>query len=80
MPRSEVSAALKSQKVDVAVPLMTLISREDIVAGKQGGLKLIQQFGAGLEGVDREAASEHGIPVMNIPTAEGNAVSTGCSA
>ena len=40
------------------------------------GLKLIQQYGAGLEGVDRVAAAELEVPVMNIPTVEGNAVST----
>ena len=30
-----------------------------------------------LEGVDREAAAHLGVPVMNIPTVEGNAASTG---
>ena len=56
---------------------MTRLSRQDIEAGKQRGLKLIQQFGAGLEGVDSEAARDLGVPVLNIPTIEGNAVSTG---
>jgi lactate dehydrogenase-like 2-hydroxyacid dehydrogenase len=44
--------------------------------GAKNGLKLIQQFGAGLEGVDRAAAADLGVPVMNISTVEGNAVST----
>lgn len=55
---------------------MTRLSRAEIVAGKKSGLQLIQQFGAGLEGVDRESAEELGVAVMNIPTVEGNAVST----
>jgi lactate dehydrogenase-like 2-hydroxyacid dehydrogenase len=76
VPRAEVPAVLAQRPVDVAVPLMTRLSRDAIAAGKRNGLKLIQQFGAGLEGVDREAAAELGIPVMNIATREGNAVST----
>jgi phosphoglycerate dehydrogenase-like enzyme len=37
-------------------------------------LKLIVQFGAGLEGVDRSAAEARGIPVRNVPGANAQAV------
>jgi hypothetical protein len=36
---------------------MTRLLRDDIAAGKKNGLKLIQQFGAGLEGVQSEEIS-----------------------
>jgi phosphoglycerate dehydrogenase-like enzyme len=40
--------------------------------------RLIQQFGVGLEGVDRQAAAERGIPVGNVPAADtGNADGVG---
>jgi phosphoglycerate dehydrogenase-like enzyme len=52
--------------VDVVVPLMTLIDGPfmDRLAPR-----LIQQAGVGLEGVDRAAARERGIPVGNVPAA-----------
>jgi phosphoglycerate dehydrogenase-like enzyme len=37
-------------------------------------LKLIAQFGAGLEGVDQAAAAARGIPVRNVPGANAQAV------
>ncbi|MHA1129864.1 MAG: 2-hydroxyacid dehydrogenase [Candidatus Helarchaeota archaeon] len=49
--------------VTVIIPTMERISREIIQAAKQ--LKLIQQFGVGLEGVDMQAAKEQGIYVAN---------------
>ncbi len=49
--------------VDVIIPTMEKITREIIEAAKN--LKLIQQFGVGLEGVDLQAAKEHGIYVAN---------------
>ncbi|HSV32348.1 MAG TPA: hypothetical protein VLH40_10085 [Atribacteraceae bacterium] len=59
---------------DVLIPAMARIDREMICRGKN--LRLIQQWGAGLEGVDREAATELGIAVANVPTAgTGNAES-----
>lgn len=77
VPRADVHAALSSRTIDVAVPLMTKLSRADIMVGKRNGLRLIQQFGAGLEGVDLAAAAELDVPVCNIPTLlSGNAVST----
>lgn len=57
VPRNEVSKTLATRRVDVAVPLMTRLLRDDIAAGKKNGLKLIQQFGAGLEGLQSEEIS-----------------------
>uniref|UniRef100_A0A832A0D1 Lactate dehydrogenase n=1 Tax=Desulfacinum infernum TaxID=35837 RepID=A0A832A0D1_9BACT len=60
--------------VDVAIPLMSQLTRELIFKGKK--LRLIQQFGVGLEGVDLEAAAERDIPVANVPSEKtGNAAS-----
>lgn len=57
---------------DVLIPTMTSITRE--VPETADRLRLIQQCGAGLEGVDREAARDLGVPVANVPTDEsGNA-------
>jgi lactate dehydrogenase-like 2-hydroxyacid dehydrogenase len=49
----------------VLIPAMTQITSEIIQSAP--GLKLIQQFGVGLEGVDLEAAAARGIPVANVP-------------
>lgn len=51
------------EDVDVIIPTMEKITREIIQAAKK--LKLIQQFGVGLEGVDKEAAKERGVYVAN---------------
>jgi phosphoglycerate dehydrogenase-like enzyme len=51
---------------DILIPTMTLITREMLEEGDQ--LRLIQQCGAGLEGVDLEAARRLNIPVANVPT------------
>jgi len=56
----------------VLIPTMTPITREILEGADQ--LRLIQQCGAGLEGVDLEAARELGIWVANVPTeGSGNA-------
>lgn len=58
---------------DVVVPLGTTISKGLMSLGSFG---LIQQFGVGLETVDIEAATQNGIWVARIPSAEsGNAAS-----
>ncbi|MDJ0391683.1 2-hydroxyacid dehydrogenase [Roseomonas sp. E05] len=58
----------------VVVPLMTRI--DGAVMDRIDGLKLIQQWGAGLEGVDLAAATARGIAVGNVAsTATGNAES-----
>jgi len=57
---------------DVLIPTMCPITRQ-LISGADR-LKLIQQCGAGLEGVDIAAAAEKGIFVANVPTGiSGNA-------
>jgi phosphoglycerate dehydrogenase-like enzyme len=62
-------------RADVLIPEMLPITAEMIAAGR---LRLIQQFGVGLEGVDIEAATRAGVPVCNAPgeVAPANAEST----
>jgi phosphoglycerate dehydrogenase-like enzyme len=60
---------------DVIVPLMRRI---DAAMMDRHHPRLIQQFGVGLEGVDRNAAAERGIPVNNVPAHDsGNADGVG---
>mmetsp|Transcript_22381 Transcript_22381/g.33341 ORF Transcript_22381/g.33341 Transcript_22381/m.33341 type:complete len:377 (+) Transcript_22381:165-1295(+) len=62
---------------DVAVPLMGKLDRKRIEMGANAKLKLIYQYGAGLEGVDFEAAKDNGIAIANIPAKfTGNGMST----
>jgi phosphoglycerate dehydrogenase-like enzyme len=58
--------------VDVVVPAMRRI---DAAAMDAGRFRLVQQWGAGLEGVDLEAARARGIWVANVPSTGGNAES-----
>ncbi|MGC8502799.1 2-hydroxyacid dehydrogenase [Desulfurella sp.] len=59
---------------DVLIPAMSKIDANLIE--KARNLKLIHQWGAGLDGVDIESASKKGIYVANVPTANtGNAES-----
>jgi phosphoglycerate dehydrogenase-like enzyme len=51
---------------DVLIPTMAEISASVIKTADQ--LRLIQQCGSGLEGVDIEAARKHRIQVANVPT------------
>ena len=56
----------------VVIPLMTKIT-DDLIVGA-ANLKMIMQFGVGIEGVDIVSASRKGIFVCNIPSEEsGNA-------
>ena len=58
--------------VDVLIPTMCPITREILADADR--LRLIQQCGSGLEGVDIAAAAEKDIFVANVPTAtSGNA-------
>lgn len=58
----------------ILIPAMSRI--DAALMDKVDGLRLIQQWGAGLEGVDIAAASQRGIAVSNVPTDEsGNAES-----
>ena len=60
---------------DVIVPLMRRI---DVAMIDRHRPRLIQQYGVGLEGVDRGAAAERGIPVNNVPAHDsGNADGVG---
>ena len=71
LPEDEIRCCRQEQVLEealwaeVLIPAMTRITSEiiDIAAD----LKLIQQFGVGLEGVDIVAASAKGIPVANVP-------------
>ena len=64
----------KIKDAHVAIPLMGRLTKEVIECGNS--LKLIQQFGVGLEGVDIEAATKKKIYVANVPAHDtGNAYS-----
>ncbi len=59
---------------EILVPTMSRIDGE--LMDRVRGLRLVQQFGAGLEGVDVAAATERGIAVANVPSeGTGNAES-----
>ena len=59
---------------EVLVPTMSRI--DGTLMDRIAGLRLVQQWGAGLEGVDVVAASARGIAVANVPTpGTGNAES-----
>ncbi|MBI9088975.1 MAG: 2-hydroxyacid dehydrogenase [Desulfobacterium sp.] len=63
-------ASLKG--VDVLIPTMTPITREILETGDR--LRLIQQCGSGLEGVDIKGATDQGVLVANVPAySSGNA-------
>jgi phosphoglycerate dehydrogenase-like enzyme len=67
-PRTKLRAAV--EHADVVVPLMSRIDASLMDAGQ---FRLIQQWGAGLEGVDLEAARRRGIRVANVPASGNNA-------
>lgn len=58
--------ALKT--ASVAIPLMSKFGELELSQSFSPSLKLILQFGVGLEGVDIRAASRRGLPVANIPS------------
>jgi phosphoglycerate dehydrogenase-like enzyme len=58
----------ESWQAPILVPLMSRIGGAEM--DSIGGLRLIHQWGAGLEGVDIEAASARGIAVANVPTSQ----------
>jgi len=51
---------------DVVIPTMSSVTEALLATADR--LRLIQQVGSGLEGVDIEAARKRGIPVANVPT------------
>jgi len=68
LPDDEVRACAANQlpppPIDVLVPAMCRLDTELMDAARP---RLIQQFGAGLEGVDLDAAKARGILVANVP-------------
>ncbi|KDD72690.1 hypothetical protein H632_c3019p0, partial [Helicosporidium sp. ATCC 50920] len=62
--REETLEAIKN--ADVAIPLMTHLGRRELAEASR--LKLILQFGVGLERVDISAATERGVWVSNVPS------------
>jgi len=66
MDKSELLKVIPEYNVAV-VRSATKITREVIEAGKE--LKLVYRGGVGLDNIDRVAAKEHGVEVMNTPGA-----------
>ncbi len=62
----------KLSGVDVVIPKMQRIGSREIEAGE---FRLIQQWGAGLEGIDLHAARRKEVYVSNVPATGGNAES-----
>ena len=62
-----------SKRADVLIPIVASVKAEDF---ESTSVKLIQQFGAGLDSVDIQAASRAKVYVANVPTpGTGNAES-----
>ncbi|CAN7053049.1 unnamed protein product [Brassica rapa subsp. trilocularis] len=55
-----------------------LMQMDSFVISRATNMKLIMQFGVGLDGVDIDAATKHGINVARIPS-EGNGNAASCS-
>ena len=71
LPGDELGSAEELGTVDVLVPAMRRVDGGVLDALRP---RLVQQYGAGIEGVDLDAARERGVPVANIPSgATGNA-------
>jgi phosphoglycerate dehydrogenase-like enzyme len=58
--------------VDIVIPKMQRVGQPEIEAGQ---FRLVQQWGAGLEGVDLDSARSKGVFVANVPATGGNAES-----
>jgi phosphoglycerate dehydrogenase-like enzyme len=67
-PRTMLRAAVEN--ADVVIPLMSSIDAALMDAGR---FRLVHQWGAGLEGVDLEAARQRDIRVANVPASGNNA-------
>ncbi|MEW9834788.1 2-hydroxyacid dehydrogenase [Mesorhizobium marinum] len=65
MSRDELAAAM--QEAEVLVPTITDRIDEDLIAGAGANLKLIANFGNGVDHIDVAAASRKGIAVTNTP-------------
>ncbi|XP_018443508.2 uncharacterized protein LOC108817353 isoform X1 [Raphanus sativus] len=55
-----------------------LMQMDSYVISRASNMKLLMQFGVGLDGVDIDAATKHGIKVARIPS-EGNGNAISCS-
>lgn len=66
MTREELRAA--ASKADVLVPTVTDVIDADIIAHGGTQLKLIANFGAGIDHIDLNAAKTRGITVSNTPS------------
>lgn len=70
---SEESVPRAAREADVLIPTVSKITEEAL---RSPTVKLVQQFGAGLDTVDIPAATRHGVYVANVPSAgTGNAES-----
>lgn len=70
-PAGEIDAHIG--EAEVAIPLMATLDADRI--GNAKNLRLIHQFGVGLDGVDIAAAKRRGIAVARVPSGEtGNAI------
>lgn len=68
VPIGQEALAAAAQQADVLVPTVTDdIDAAVIEAGARGNLKLIANFGAGVDHIDMRAAHKAGIPVTNTP-------------
>ncbi len=65
LSRDDLVDALKG--IDVLVPTVTDTIDADLIAAAGDGLKLIANFGAGVDHIDLEAAHKAGIMVTNTP-------------
>ncbi|KAJ0256363.1 D-isomer specific 2-hydroxyacid dehydrogenase family protein [Hirschfeldia incana] len=63
---------------DYHIFVTLLMQMDSYVISRATNLKLIMQFGVGLDGVDIDAATKHGIKVARIPS-EGNGNAASCS-
>jgi len=71
LPDDKIEAKIRSLgEIDVLIPLMCSLDSATLAAGR---IRLIQQWGAGLEGIDLDAARARGIWVANVPAAGKNA-------
>ncbi|WP_245536401.1 2-hydroxyacid dehydrogenase [Terriglobus saanensis] len=69
---SETDVLPQLGRADVVIPKMLRMGRREMEAGQ---FRLIQQWGAGLEGIDLESAKQKGVYVANVPATGGNAES-----
>ena len=56
----------KAKSAQIIIPAMTKIGEE--IFKEASSLRLVQQWGAGLEGVDIETATRYQVAVANVPT------------